>query len=36
MLVPTTADPEELDAVVAALGRHKEIESAAWTVSTTN
>ena len=36
LLVPTTADPEELDAVVAALNGHEKIESAAWTVSTTS
>ena len=35
-LVPTTADPEELDAVVAALEATKGVESAAWTVSTTS
>lgn len=36
VLVPTTADPLELDAVVAALDKHEGIESAAWTVSTTS
>ena len=35
-LVPTTADPDELDAVVAALEATKGVESAAWTVSTTS
>ncbi len=36
ILVPTTADPEELDAIVAALEDKPEIESAAWTVSATH
>jgi putative Mg2+ transporter-C (MgtC) family protein len=36
LLVPTTANPLELDAVVAALTLKAEIDSAAWTVSTTN
>jgi len=36
ILVPSTADPGELDAVVAALERRPEIESAAWTVSATH
>jgi putative Mg2+ transporter-C (MgtC) family protein len=36
LLVPTTANPIELDAVVAALELKSEIESAAWTVSTSN
>jgi putative Mg2+ transporter-C (MgtC) family protein len=36
VLVPTTANPTELDAVVAALESANEIDSAAWTVSTTN
>ena len=35
-LVPTTADPDELDAVVAALEAAPGVESAAWTVSTTS
>jgi putative Mg2+ transporter-C (MgtC) family protein len=35
-LVPTTADPDELDAVVAALEKAPGVESAAWTVSTTS
>lgn len=33
-LVPTTANPEDLDAVVRHLERHGSIESATWTVST--
>ena len=33
-LVPTTANPEELDAVVHHLERHDSIDSATWTVST--
>lgn len=36
VLVPNTADPGELDGVVAALEHAAEIKSAAWTVSTTN
>lgn len=36
VLVPTTAEPDELDAVVAALEEREEIESCAWTVSATN
>lgn len=36
VLVPTTADPKELDAIVTALNGHEGIESAAWTVSTTS
>jgi putative Mg2+ transporter-C (MgtC) family protein len=35
MLVPTTADPLELDAIVSALNHHPAINSAAWTVSAT-
>lgn len=35
VLVPTTAKPDELDAVVASLDRRGDIESCAWTVSTT-
>lgn len=35
VLVPTTAEPDELDAVVAALEARDEVESCAWTVSTT-
>jgi len=34
VLVPNTAKPEELDAVVAALERSDDIESCSWTVST--
>jgi putative Mg2+ transporter-C (MgtC) family protein len=33
-LVPTTANPEDLDAVTRHLERHSIIESATWTVST--
>ncbi len=33
-LVPTAANPEELDAVTRRLERHDGIESATWTVST--
>jgi hypothetical protein len=33
-LVPTSAQPEDLDAVTRHLGRHKGIESTTWTVST--
>ena len=33
-LVPTTADPAELDAVVSALEAYDVVESATWTVST--
>ena len=33
-LVPTTADPDELDAATRHLERHDAIESATWTVST--
>ena len=35
VLVPTTAEPAELDAVVAALKRSPVIKSATWTVGTT-
>jgi putative Mg2+ transporter-C (MgtC) family protein len=35
-IVPTTADPEELDAVVKTLNGTRDIRSAAWTVSTTS
>ncbi len=35
VLVPTTAAPNELDAVVQALERWDEVASCAWTVSTT-
>jgi putative Mg2+ transporter-C (MgtC) family protein len=34
-LIPTSADPAELDAVVAALEQAEVVESATWTVSTT-
>jgi putative Mg2+ transporter-C (MgtC) family protein len=33
-LVPTTANPEELDAIARHLERHDVIDSATWTVST--
>jgi putative Mg2+ transporter-C (MgtC) family protein len=33
-LVPTAADPQDLDAVTHHLERHEIIESATWTVST--
>jgi putative Mg2+ transporter-C (MgtC) family protein len=33
-LVPTTANPEELDAITRHLERHDSIDSATWTVST--
>ena len=33
-LVPTTANPEDLDVIVRHLERHDSIESATWTVST--
>ena len=36
ILVPTTAEPAELDAVVAALETRADVESCAWTVSTTS
>jgi len=36
VLVPTTAEPHELDAVVTALEARDEVESCAWTVSTTS
>lgn len=35
-LVPTTADPAELDSAVIGLERHPGVTSATWTVSTTN
>ncbi len=35
ILVPTTADPNELDAVIVALKRSPMIDSATWTVGTT-
>ena len=34
-LIPTSADSDELDAVVAALEKAEVVESATWTVSTT-
>jgi len=34
LLVPTTAEPDELDQVVASLERLPKIQSCAWTVST--
>ena len=34
ILVPTSADPKDLDAITAHLARHQNIESATWTVST--
>ena len=33
-LVPTSANPDDLDAVTRHLERHNVIESATWTVST--
>ncbi|MTJ83647.1 MAG: MgtC/SapB family protein [Telmatospirillum sp.] len=36
VLVPTTAEPGELDVVVAALEHRPEVINAAWTVSTTS
>ena len=35
VLVPTTAEPAELDAVVSALERSPLIRSATWSVGTT-
>jgi putative Mg2+ transporter-C (MgtC) family protein len=34
VLVPTTARPQDLDAIANHLARHENIESATWTVST--
>ena len=34
ILVPTTANPQDLDAITGHLASHAEIESATWTVST--
>jgi putative Mg2+ transporter-C (MgtC) family protein len=34
LLVPTTAQPQDLDAITGHLQRHDSIESATWTVST--
>ncbi|MDR3514779.1 MAG: MgtC/SapB family protein [Azospirillaceae bacterium] len=36
LLVPTTADPKELDHVVVALEKHPQIRNATWTVGTIN
>jgi putative Mg2+ transporter-C (MgtC) family protein len=36
VLVPTTANPADLDAITAHLERHENIDSATWTVSTTS
>ena len=36
VLVPTTAKDADLDAITEHLGRHADIESATWTVSTTS
>jgi putative Mg2+ transporter-C (MgtC) family protein len=36
LLVPTTANPKDLDAITEHLGRHQNVESATWTVSTTS
>jgi putative Mg2+ transporter-C (MgtC) family protein len=33
-LVPTSAQPEDLDAIIESLCRHDGIASATWTVST--
>jgi hypothetical protein len=35
ILVPTTAEPDELDAVITALEKAVAIKSATWTVGTT-
>ena len=32
-LVPTTAEPEELDRIVGHLERHPEVQTATWSVS---
>ncbi len=34
VLVPTTANPQDLDAITAHLATHPEVDSATWTVST--
>jgi len=34
LLVPTTAKPQDLDAITCHLARHSDIDSATWTVST--
>jgi putative Mg2+ transporter-C (MgtC) family protein len=36
VLVPTSADPDELDLIAAHLARSADVVSATWTVSTTN
>lgn len=36
ILLPTTANPAELDAITSHIARHASIISATWTVSTTN
>jgi putative Mg2+ transporter-C (MgtC) family protein len=36
VLVPTTANPKDLDAITELLGRQANIDSATWTVSTTS
>ena len=36
ILVPTTANPADLDAITAHIARHDTIASATWTVSTSN
>jgi putative Mg2+ transporter-C (MgtC) family protein len=36
LLVPTTASPRDLDSITEHLGRHQNVESATWTVSTTS
>ena len=33
VLLPTSADPKDLDAITQHLARHAHIESATWTVS---
>jgi putative Mg2+ transporter-C (MgtC) family protein len=34
VLVPTTANPQDLDAITGHLARHADIDSATWTVTT--
>jgi putative Mg2+ transporter-C (MgtC) family protein len=34
ILVPTSANPEDLDAITRNLEKHEAVESATWTVST--
>ena len=36
ILVPSTANPADLDAITAHIARHEGIISATWTVSATN